>query len=129
MIATVPRACLLAPVWVGVMAVALTACGSTTPGQSAAQQACRAYAKTMRHQVATTVEGNDAIWAEARADARRAAAADPGWHALLRDIDEFHSRLTTLQQARTADELDAYFAADRRVQADCASAGEDIGPL
>lgn len=70
----------------------------------------------------------DAIRASARADARRAAAADPQWAALQRDIDDFYSRQGTLQQASEG-ELDAYFAADRRVQADCTAAGQDIGPL
>ena len=102
-------------------------CGES-PGQAAAQDACRAYANTGRHQVATTLEGADAIRASAQADARRATAADSRWAALERDIADFYSLQSRLQQA-SADELDAYFAADGRVQADCKAAGEDIGPL
>lgn len=83
----------------------------------------------MRHEVATTTAGNDAVWATAQDDAGRAAAADGQWAALQRDIDDFHSRLGRLGQSSTVDELDAYFAADRRVQADCTAAGQDIGPL
>jgi hypothetical protein len=29
----------------------------------------------------------------------------------------------------SADDLNAYFAADKRVRADCADAGADLGPL
>jgi len=48
--------------------------------------------------------------------------------ALQRDIKDFYSRQSALSTA-TASEMDAYIAADRRVQADCESAGEDNGPL
>lgn len=111
-----------------VAALGVAGCGGS-PGKANAQAACRSYADTGRHQVATTTQQADAIRASARADARRAAAADPQWAALQRDIDDFWSRQSTLQQSSTSDEVDAYFAADRRVQADCKAAGEDIGPL
>lgn len=112
-----------------VVAAALAGCGSTSPGQAKARDACAAYANTMRHQVATTVQGAAAIRATARSDARRAAAADPRWRPLQRDIEDFFSRQGTLSQQSEVTEVDAYFAADRRVQADCAAAGADIGPL
>jgi hypothetical protein len=83
----------------------------------------------MRHQVATTVEQADALRGTARSDARRAAAADAEWQALQRDLEEFFSRQGALPQQATVEEVNAYFAADRRVRADCTSAGEDIGPL
>lgn len=116
---------LLAAVSVSVTAAALAGCGGPSPGQAAAQAACKAYANTSRRQVATTVAQGDAIRATARVEARRAADADPRWQALLGDIEDFYSRDITQGPA----ELDAHFAADRRVQADCESAGEDIGPL
>jgi len=56
---------------------------------------------------------------------RHAAAADPRWRPVQRDSDDFYPS----DPAGSAEALDARFAADRRVQADCASAGEDIGPL
>ncbi len=88
-----------------------------------------AYAKTLRHSVATTIEQIDAIRQTARSDAGRAADADPRWQALQRDMEDFFARQGTLAQQTSADGVDAYFAADRRVQSDCADAGEDIGPL
>lgn len=117
----------LAAASIVVAALGVAGCGGS-PGKAAAQAACRSYADTGRHQVATTTQEADAIRASAGADARRAAAADPQWAALQRDIADFYARQSTLQQA-SPDELDAYFAADRRVQADCKAAGEDIGPL
>jgi hypothetical protein len=122
------RARSLAAVPVALVVLSLAACGGSTPGEAAAQDACLAYANTGRHQSATSVEAVDAIRATARADARKAAAADPEWDALHRDIEEFYSRQETLQTATEAEMAD-YFAADRRVQADCEAAGQDIGPL
>jgi hypothetical protein len=111
-----------------VLVAGLAACGADAPGQAAAQAACTAFADTGRHQVASTVAGADAIRATAREKARSAASADPAWKALQRDIEDFYSRQATLQSA-TAEGMDAYFAADRRVQADCKAAGHDVGPL
>ena len=119
---------LLTAALITIAATTLAACGDGSPGQSAAQDACKGYANTGRKQVATTVEGADAIRATVRADARRAATADRSWSALQRDIADAYSGESTLLTA-TASEVDAYFAADRRVEADCKSAGEDIGPL
>ena len=129
MIRAVTRIRLLAAVSITMGAATLAGCGGTSPGQAAAQEACKAYANTGRHQVATTVEQADAIRTAARSDARRAAEADPTWQALQRDIEDFYSRQRTLSQQTPVSEVNAYFAADRRVQADCTSAGEDIGPL
>jgi hypothetical protein len=128
MIPTVPPGRLLAVVSVSVAVATLAGCGDR-PGQAAARNACTAYADTGRHQVATTVEQADAIRATARSEARRAAGADPAWAALQRDIEDFYSRQRTLSQPGPLGEVNASFAADRRVRADCASAGEDIGPL
>jgi hypothetical protein len=108
---------------------ALAGCGGGQPGEAAAQAACAAYADTMRHQVATTVAGADAIRAEARTQATRAARADDEWRPLQRDIDDFFARQGALSQQSTADDANAYFAADERVRADCSAAGADIGPL
>jgi hypothetical protein len=120
---------LLSFVAAAVVAATLGGCGGAAPGQEAARNACAAYATTGRTQTATTVEQVDAIRATVRADARRAADAATRWRALQRDIDDAFAREAALSQARTADLLNGYFAADRRVQADCAAAGEDIGPL
>jgi hypothetical protein len=129
MIPDVPPLRLIAAVSGTVVAATLAGCGGDSPGQDAARDACRAYADTMRHQVVTTVPQADAIRATARSDARRAADADPAWQPLRRDIEDFYARQRTLSQQSAVDEVDAYFAADRRVQAQCRSAGEDIGPL
>jgi hypothetical protein len=119
---------LLAAVSIALAATTLAGCGAD-PAQTAAQNACTNYANTMRHQVATTVQQADAIRAAARSAAGRAADADPQWRALQRDIDDFYARQRTLSQQSAVAEVNAYFAADRRVQADCKVAGEDIGPL
>ena len=120
---------LLTAMSITIAAASLAGCGGASPGQAAAQDACKAYANTMRHQIATTVEQADAIRATARSDARRAADADPKWQPLQRDLEDFYSRQSTLSQQTAVNEMNAYFAADRRVQADCKSAGQDIGSL
>jgi hypothetical protein len=112
-----------------VVVLALAACRS--PGQDAAQAACDAYADTS---ATTTAEGDD-IRAQAEADADRAAEADSTWTALKRDIRDVHERLDAMAATQStggevsSGDMDAYFAADERVRADCASAGNDIGPL
>jgi hypothetical protein len=125
----VPSSRRLAAAVVAIAAVGLAGCGGARPGQAAARDACKAYADTGRHQVATTEEQTEVIRETARSDAGRAAAADPEWQALQSDIDDFYSQQSALSQQSSADEVEAYFAADRRVQADCDAAGEDIGPL
>ncbi|OIQ81791.1 hypothetical protein GALL_364410 [mine drainage metagenome] len=128
MIRTTTRSRLLTGVPLAIVAAALAACSGGGTGQAAAQGACKAYANVNRHQVTTTAAQADAVVATARADADRAATADPAWAGLQRDITYVFSRRGEFDTA-TAAEMDAYFAADRRVQADCVSAGEDIGPL
>ena len=119
--------------WLTVAAVvfvtaALAGCGSSAPGQAAAHDACTAYANTGRHQVATTTAGAEAIRAQAQSAAQSAAEADSRWQPLQRDIEEAFARARTLPTATDA-EMAAYFAADRRVQADCKASGRDIGDL
>jgi hypothetical protein len=116
----------LAPLLALAVCLVLSACAAT-PGKRAAQAACDAYGNT-------AVKG-DAPRAAAQKDADLAAASDPSWAALQRDIRAFYAHAdanTAAQNAGrtvTAQQSDAYFAADKRVRADCASAGRDLGPL
>ena len=120
------------------VAAALTGCGSTAPGQVAAQDACKTYANTTRGQVPempalpsgwwTTAAGVEAVRARAQSDALRAASADARWQTLQNDIQDAYT-LVRAGAATNNEELTAYFAADRRVQADCKAAGQDIGDL
>ena len=128
MIRTMICSRLVAVVPLAIVAATLAACSGESPGQAAAQGACQAYASFNRHSVATTAAQADAVVATARADADHAATADPAWANLQRDMTYVFSWRGSVDTA-TASQMDAYFAADRRVQADCGSAGEDIGPL
>ena len=107
----------------------LTAC-SAPPGRHAAQAACDAYAKTV-----TTAAQGDAARAAAQKDADLAASADPSWSALQRDIKDVYALAAANAAAHNAghvvdqEKMNAYVAADKRVRADCASAGRDLGPL
>lgn len=114
---------LIAVAAVAVLGV-LAGCG-TDAAQAAAQKACEAYADTGRHQVATTVAQGESIRSTARSQARRAADGDHRWQPLRRDIEDAFAHAPS----QNGTDVTAYFAADRRVQADCASTGEDIGPL
>jgi hypothetical protein len=107
---------------------AFAACGGPVPGQAAAHEACRAYADTGRHQVATSATGAEALRTQALSAAQRAASTDSRWQPLQRDIEEVFTRPRNFATATEAD-MDAYFAADRRVQADCQASGQDIGDL
>ena len=127
-IRTMIRSRLLTGVPFAIVAATLAACGSGGPGQATAQGACKAYANFSRNGSITTAAQADAVVATARGDADRAAAAEPAWAGLQRDITYVFSWRGKFDTA-TATEMDAYFAADRRVQADCQSAGENIGPL
>jgi hypothetical protein len=118
-----------------VAALALAGCAGASDGQVAAQAACRAYADTERHQVATTSDQADAVRARARNEAGRAAAEDDVWAGLQKDIDAAYAHLSASAAAHNADrpdvsvrEMEAYAAADGRVQDDCADADEDIRP-
>ena len=117
------------------LAFAVAGCAGASAGQTAAQAACQAYADTERHQVATTSDEADAVRARARNEAGRAAAEDDVWAGLQKDIDAAYSHLSASAEAHNADrpdvsmqEMEAYAAADGRVQDDCADADEDIGP-
>ena len=117
---------------------ALTGCGSTAPGQVAAQDACKTYASTTRGQVPempalpsswwTTAAGVEAVRARAQSDALRATSADSRWQTLQNDIQDAYG-LVRMGAATDNEKLTAYFAADRRVQADCKAADQDIGDL
>jgi hypothetical protein len=116
--------------------LSLCACAGPSPGLDAAQAACRAYADTGRHQTTTTLEGVEALRAEARDQAERAAAEDDAWAPLQSDIHAAYTHQASSADAgnagdveESARELEAYFAADDRVRADCADADEEIGPL
>ena len=98
----------------------LTSCGDD-PGDETARAACRAYGQA------------DAPTAQERA--RRAVEANERYAVLERDLDDALSRARSVAQAQRAGrpisgaDMDAYFAADEQVRADCADAGNDIGPL
>ena len=98
------------------------------PGQVAVRGAWTAYANTTRDQVPETAAGVEAVRAKAQSDAARAASADARWKPLQNDIQDAYS-LIRMGAATDNEELAAYFAADRRVQADCKAAGRDIGDL
>jgi hypothetical protein len=99
----------------------LSACGAA-PGEDAAQAACQAYAGTTER--ASALEG-----------AQRAAGANDSYAALAGDMDDARSRAYAMAAAHNGGgqvspgQLSAYVAADKRVRADCADAGADIGPL
>ena len=118
-----------------IAALALAGCAGASDGQAAAQAACRAYADTERHQVATTPDEADAVRARARNEAGRAVAEDDDWAGLQKDSVAAYAHLSASAAAHNADrpdvsvqELEAYAAADGRVEDDCADADEDIGP-
>lgn len=97
------------------------------PGHAAAQDACQAYADTTRGSVVIkTFADAEAIRARAQSDAAHAASADARWQPLRNDIQDAYGHLNKME---VNGEADAYFAADRRVQADCKAAGADIGDL
>ena len=103
---------------------------------AAPQDACTAYADTTRGSVVIkTFADAEAIRARAQSEAARAASADARWQTLQTDIQDAYSHLNKMTlnngeaDASFNGEADAYFAADRRVQADCKAAGADIGDL
>jgi hypothetical protein len=111
------------------LCVALTACGDSAGGD-AAQAACRAYGQS----AGSIAEGVE-LRTTATDQAQRAADADDGHAALKRDMDDAWGRSDAMATAHnsgqevSADDLNAYFAADKQVRADCADAGADLGPL
>jgi hypothetical protein len=107
----------------------LASCGKD-PGDETAQAACQAYG-----QATSGGEDPTALRATAQERARRAAAADDSYARLQRDLDDALSRARDVADAQRAGrpvsggQMDAYFAADEQVRADCAETGADIGPL
>ena len=105
-----------------VLCVGVSACAGD-PGDEMAQAACRGYAATPPDRA--TVDER----------AKRAAEANEAYAPLQRDIDDAWSRMAAMASTHnsggevSAEDLDGYFAADRRVRADCADAGADLGPL
>ena len=114
---------------VAVLCLALTACGDGA-GDDAAQAACHAYARNP----ATAAQRSD-LRTTATREAQRAAEADDAYGALPHDMDDAWSRMDAMAATHnaggqvSAGDLDAYFASDRRVRADCADAGAALGPL
>ena len=104
------------------VAAGVAACAGD-PGDEMAQAACRGYAASPPDR--TTVDDR----------AKRAEEADESYASLRRDIDGAWSRMDAIAATHnsggqvSAGDLDAYFAADRQVRADCADAGEELGPL
>jgi hypothetical protein len=100
----------------------LSACGGD-PGDEMAQAACRAYAHAP----------SDRATADERA--KRAGEANESYASLQRDMDDAWARSDAMAAAHnsgqevSAEDLNAYFAADKQVRADCADAGADLGPL
>ena len=107
----------------------LASCGDE-PGDDAARAACEAYGRAP-----SGVEDAATLRTTAQEHAQRAAEADDTYAALLRDLDDALSRAQAMAAAHNAGralsggQVDAYFAADEQVRADCAAAGNDIGPL
>jgi hypothetical protein len=107
----------------------LACCGGEL-GDEAAQAACAAYAKAP-----SSLDENTALRTTALERAQRAGEANESYAALQSDMQDAWSRSDALAATHnsggtvSAHQLDAYFAADKRVRSDCADAGADIGPL
>jgi hypothetical protein len=109
--------------------LALASCGGD-PGDESAQAACEAYA-----QAPSSLDENAQLRTTALERAQRAGEANESYAALQSDMQDAWARSDAMATAHNAGrsvsghQLDAYFAADKRVRADCADAGADIGPL
>jgi hypothetical protein len=107
----------------------LSSCGDD-PGDETAQAACRAYGDA-----ASGATIGPAVRTTAMERAQRAGEANGAYAAIAGDMDDAWKRADAMATAHngggqvSAHELDAYFAADRRVRQDCADAGADLGPL
>ena len=107
----------------------LASCGGE-PGDEAAQAACAAYAKAP-----SSLDENAELRTTALERAQRAGEANESYAALQSGMQDAWSRSDALAATQnaggtvSAHQLDAYFAADKRVRSDCADAGADIGPL
>jgi hypothetical protein len=119
----------------GVLALAgclvLAACGGD-PGDEAARAACTAYGDATSGAAGAET---GAVLDTAQERAQRAAEANDSYAALQRDLDDALARARVWADAQSAGEqvsaaeVDAYFAADEQVRADCADAGSELGPL
>lgn len=104
------------------VAVVVAACAGD-PGDEMAQAACRGYAASPPDRTTTDER------------AKRAGEANDSYASLRRDMDDAWSRMDAMAAAHnsgresSAEDLAAYFAADRQVRADCAAAGAELGPL
>ena len=104
------------------LALALGGCGTTGGAhEDYARSACTAYDHVTRDQVASSAVQWSGVVDLARSNARAAAAFDERWADLGHDVEAS----LELRDAQG----DGFFDADRRVQADCADAGHDIGDL
>jgi hypothetical protein len=119
----------IVPVVAVAVCVVLASCGGD-PGDEAAQAACEAYARAP-----SSLDENAELRTTALERAQRAGEANESYAALQSDMQDAWSRSDAMATAHNAGQpvsgrqLDAYFAADKRVRADCADAGDDIGPL
>jgi hypothetical protein len=115
--------------WAVAACLVLTCCGTDT-GDDAARAACEAYGHAT-----SGAEDPAALQATAQEQAQRAAEQDDSFAALRRDLDDALTGAQALADAHNGGrpvsgaEMDAHFAADEQVRADCADAGTDIGPL
>lgn len=113
-----------------VLVLALAGCGTTGGApEDYTRAACDSYAAAYRggdglDDPPTTKGQYAALLDLARSNARAAAAFDPRWADLGRDV----GNALDLDDTRDTSSLE-FFDADRRVQADCADAGHDIGDL
>ena len=107
----------------------LASCGGDL-GDEAAQAACEAYARAP-----SSLAESAELRTTALERAQRAGEANESYAALQSDMQDAWSRSDAMATAHndgksvSGHQLDAYFAADKRVRADCADAGADIGPL
>jgi hypothetical protein len=115
--------------WALAACLVLTCCGNDT-GDDAARAACEAYGHAT-----SGAQDPAALEVTAQKQAQQAAEQDDSFAALQRDLDDALSGAQALADAQSGGrpvigtEMDAYFAADEQVRADCADAGTDIGPL
>ena len=97
------------------VALVVAACAGD-PGDEMAQAACRGYAASPPDR--TTIDER----------AKRAGEANESYASLRRDIDDAWSRMDAIAATHnsgapvSAANMNAFFAADRRVRADCADA-------
>ena len=124
-----------AGVLAGVFALLSSGCATTAvPGQEQARAACLDYRNTGRVQTTETLADFEAVVREAIRQIREASATNSQWSRLGDDMQAAFAFKAQAARSRTAtqptpEEWNRYFALDRRVQAECADAGQDIGDL